>query len=92
MKLRTQQKALNSLLITLLLGLVLVTPVKADGQTGQYGSTTDTTDKPREEVTHEPVDAGIEDINLLTVAGMAGAIGGTLYILSKVTARVYLLD
>lgn len=74
----------------LVLGMVMAAgPVKADGQYG--GGSTSTSEEPREEVTHQTVEAGLAD-NLLILAGMVAGLSVIFYILSKVTARVYLLD
>jgi hypothetical protein len=41
---------------------------------------------------HEPIEAGVEDVNFLAVAAAMGAAGAFFFLLSKLTKRIYLLD
>jgi hypothetical protein len=41
---------------------------------------------------HEPVEAGIEDLDFFVVSAALGAIGAALFFLSKLTRRIYLFD
>lgn len=41
---------------------------------------------------HEPIEAGIKDINFPVLAATMGAAGAFLFLLSKLTKRIYLLD
>lgn len=41
---------------------------------------------------HEPIEAGIEDINFAVLAASLGAAGAIFFLISKLTRRVYLLD
>jgi len=85
-------KIISTTLVSAAMTMALTAPVMADGQTGQYGSTTETPDKPREEVTHETVDAGLGDIAFLQYALIAGIAGAAFFGLAKVTRNAYLFD
>jgi hypothetical protein len=74
----------------LFLSLSPVNKVMADGQYGQGGGSS-TTEQPKEETTHQTVEAGRGD-NLLVLAGFALGSATILLALSKLTRRVYLLD
>jgi hypothetical protein len=91
MKLSTT--TLFSLTATLVIAVMtLTTPVLADGQYGQYGGGADKPkEQPKEEVVHDTVDADLGD-NLMMIAALLGGGAISFIILSKVTARVYLLD
>jgi hypothetical protein len=64
----------------------------------QYGGGTDcTTEKieetvNRENVTHDTVKAGIEDVNFMALAIAAGVVGLSLMGAAKLTQRLYWLD
>ena len=87
-------KAVVSAMFVLLLGLIMVIPVMADGgQYGQYGGGVETpSEQPKEEITHETIEAGIEDVNFSLVAVGMASMAFTFIIVSRVTQRVYLLD
>jgi hypothetical protein len=76
----------------MLMGVVLVLPVFADGQYGQYGAGSETpSEQPREEVTHDTVDADLGD-NLFLIGLGATGIGALLSIISRLTRGVSVLD
>ena len=41
---------------------------------------------------HTPIEAGLEDINFVSVAAALGIAGALFFLLSKVTKRFYLID
>jgi hypothetical protein len=45
-----------------------------------------------QEQVHGTVDAGIEDINFLGLAGVLAGTGAVFYLFSKLTQKVYILD
>jgi hypothetical protein len=80
--------------VIIALGLLAI-PVKADEGTQEvtcvsvYGGGV-VCGETTEEV--EVVEAGIEDINFMVVAQLAGMAGALFYLLSQLTKRVYILD
>lgn len=92
-----QKVALTSVLVLMLAG-----PAYAGGDTKttekevcvtQYGGGTECHKEIiSEEITHETVDAGLEDFKYLPFAGMLAGIGIAFLILSKITKKVYVLD
>jgi hypothetical protein len=87
-------KAISLIISALIVMAALMVPgiVSADGQYGQYGAGADKPkEQPKEEVVHETVDADLGD-NLMAIAALLGGGAMSFIILSKVTARVYLLD
>ena len=83
-------------LATIAVAVVMASgPVSADGaKTGPYGEVVKKpgVEKPREEVTHKPVDAGFEDINFAAMASLM-AVGGVVLIgMSKLTRSAYWLE
>jgi hypothetical protein len=80
----------------MLMALVLVLPVFADGQYGQYGAGSETpSEQPKEEVvheeTHDTVDADLGD-NLFLIGLGTASMGILLAILSRLTRGVTVWD
>jgi hypothetical protein len=93
------KKIVSAVVLALVLGLVPVSAVLADGTTTkevcvtQYGGATEChTETISEEVTHETVQADLGDINVLAVAGIMAGFGIALFGAAKLTARAYFLD
>jgi hypothetical protein len=88
-------KALFLIISAIFVMAILMLPLIVSADGGQYGQYGGGADKPaeqaKEEVVHETVEADLGD-NLLALAAIAGTGAFALIILSKVTARVYLLD
>ena len=76
------------------LWLVGAQVVQADGTYGQYGqpSGEEVAEQPKEEVVHETVEAGIEDINWMGMLAIMIGLGSGFLGISRMTKRVYWLD
>lgn len=93
------KKIVSASVLALVLGLVPVSAVLADGTTTkevcvtQYGGATECHNETvTEEVTHETVQADLGDMNVLVVAGIMAGFGIALFGIAKLTARTYFLD
>lgn len=81
-----------SIVLSVLMAALLVNPVFADGQYGQYGVVTEKpSEKPKEEVVHETVEADLGD-NLFLVAMALMGMAGMFTVLSKVSAKYFIFE
>lgn len=88
----TIKHAILFVISLLVLTAALSVPVFADGQYGQYGVVTEKpSEKPKEEVVHETVEADLGD-NLVLMGLMLGVAGAGFGLIAKVTRRVYLFE